>query len=365
MRISLVTPLYRSAPGLRELCDRARATIRALTPDYEIVLVNDGSPDDSLAVAREIAAEDPNVVVIDLSRNFGQHPALMTGLRAATGDYVFICDSDLEEDPEWIAEFHARMQQEDCDVVYGVQTARKGGAFYRLARGIFYRSLNLISGISFPADIITARLMTRRYVDAVLQFGERELFAAGIWHMAGFRQVAFQVAKPPRSRTTYTFGKLAGLFTNAVTAFSVRPLQAISIAGIALSGLAVLFICYLIYQRLNGTVLEGWTSVMATTLLVGGMILFFNGVMAIYLAKIFLEVKQRPLTIVRETLNAKQAADPPGTTSAPEGGGSYHEIVAHYERCLEEHGTGPRAVDWKDAHGAVTRYDVMLDMIAS
>ena len=405
MRISLVTPLYRSAPGLRELCDRARATIRTLTPDYEIVLVNDGSPDDSLAIARDIAAQDPNVVVIDLSRNFGQHPALMTGLRAATGDYVFICDSDLEEDPEWIADFHVRMQEEDCDVVYGVQTARKGGAFYRLARGIFYRTLNLASGIAFPANIITARLMTRRYVDAVAAFPERELFAAGIWHMAGFRQIAFEVAKPPRSQTTYTFSKLAGVFVNAVTAFSVRPLQAISIVGVALSMLAVLFIAYLVYQRLVvGNVLEGWTSVIATTLLIGGIILFFNGVMAIYLAKIFLEVKQRPLTIVREVVNPRSSSEAVARqelnsrSSSPQGGSatqdsrpqaarsaiglnqdsrpqvastasdrasqdSYKTIIAHYERCLQEHGTGPRAVDWKDEHGATTRYDVMLDLL--
>ncbi|OXT02648.1 hypothetical protein B7H23_07110 [Notoacmeibacter marinus] len=357
MRISLVTPLYRSASSLRELCDRADATMRALTPDYEIVLVNDGCPDNSLTVAREIATENPHVRVIDLSRNYGQHPALMTGLEAATGDYIFICDSDLEEEPEWIATFFSRLvEEDDCDVVYGIQQARKGNMFYRGARRLFYRTLSWTSGIDFPANIITARLMTRRYVDAVLQFRERELFAAGIWHMAGFRQIPYAVDKPPRDDTTYTFRKLVGIFVNAVTAFSVRPLQAISIAGVVLSLSAIIFIIYLIFQRFFGVVLEGWTSVIAAILLVGGVTLFFNGVIAIYLAKVFLEVKRRPLTIVREVINPEL---PPAMIE----GGNYRSIVSHYEACLEDYGVGPKAVDWKDEHAATTRYDVMLDLL--
>jgi putative glycosyltransferase len=357
MHISFVTPLYKSAHTVTELCDRARATITALTPDYEIILVNDGSPDDSLNVARKIAANDPHVRVIDLSRNYGQHPALMTGLEKSTGNYVFICDSDLEEEPEWIAAFLTRLKEnDDCDVVYGVQQARKGNVFYRAARRVFYRTLNWVSGIEFPADIITARLMTRRYVDAVLQFRERELFAAGVWHMAGFRQIPYLVNKPPRDDTTYTFRKLVGLFVNAITAFSVRPLQAISIVGVVLLLFAIILIVYLVFQRLSGNVLHGWTSVIASTLLIGGVTLFFNGVMAIYLAKVFLEVKRRPLTIIREDINS-------GPPPALKKDGDYRAIVSHYEGRLAEHGTGPKAVDWKDEQAATTRYDVMLDLL--
>ena len=297
MRISLVTPLYNSASHLEELTQRAIATIQKITEDYEIILVNDGSPDESYAIAKQLTENNTRITLIDLSRNFGQHPALMTGLGAATGDYIFICDSDLEEEPEWIDPFFKHIQQLDADVVFGVQTEKKGSIFYRAARRIFYYSLNLLSGVKFPHNITTARLMSRRYLDAMLQYKERELFAAGIWHMTGFKQVPFPVAKPDRSATTYKLSGLINIFVNAVTAFSTRPLKVISLVGILISVLALCFIAYLVYFKFFiSSALPGWTSVMATTLLLGGIILFFNGIMAIYLAKIFTEVKQRPLT---------------------------------------------------------------------
>ncbi|MGN6114330.1 MAG: glycosyltransferase [Nitrobacter sp.] len=371
MRISLVTPLYNSEPYVAELYRRAKSAIGQITDDYEIVFVNDDSPDASLQTAKRIAASDSRVVVIDLSRNFGQHAALMTGIAASTGDYVFICDSDLEEEPEWIPVFFEELKKHACDVVYGVQTAKRGSVLYRIARRVFYKSLNLVSGIDFPANITTARLMTRRYVDALLQYRERELFAAGIWFMTGFEQRPHNVVKPNTSATTYRFGRLAAIFVNAVTAFSTRPLNMISLAGIIISAVAVLFIAFLFYRKLFlGIATEGWTSVMATTLLLGGVIVLFNGIMAVYLAKIFIEVKQRPLTTIREITNAKMqaervpvAAQTGASASEPRGGG-YHEIVRHYERCLAEHGNGARAVDWKNEDGATKRYDVMLGLLA-
>jgi len=301
MRISLITPLYRSEKYIEELYTRARQTITKITPDYEFIFVNDQSPDNSLAVAKQLADVDPNVTVVDLSRNFGQHKALLTGLAHSTGDYTFVCDSDLEEQPEWIELFYQAMQGKDCDVVYGVQTARKRGFFYRMASRIFYRSLNSLSGFSFPENIVTARLMSRRYVDSLLEFKEREVFLAGIWHMTGFVQLPNPVEKPDSSPTTYSFSRLVYLFVNAVTAFSTRPLTLISIAGVALSVFALLFIAYLLWLKfVMGIDSEGWTSVMAAIMMIGGITLFFNGIMAIYIAKIFVEVKQRPLTTVRE-----------------------------------------------------------------
>ncbi len=301
MRISLVTPLYRSEPHIEELYTRTVATITKITDDYEIVLVNDGSPDGSLAVAKRLADQDPKVKVIDLSRNFGQHRALMTGLKAATGDYIFICDSDLEEEPEWIALFYEMMQGRDCDVVYGVQSARKRGPIYRFWRFVFYKVLNFLSDAHFPENVITARLLSRRYLDAMLEYGERELFLAGVWHMVGFVQLPSPVNKMDTSPTTYSIGRLASIFINAVTAFSTRPLQTISVAGIALCFVAFIFFVYVICQKLFfDTGATGWTSLIATQLLMGGLILFFNGVMAIYIAKIFVEVKQRPMATIRE-----------------------------------------------------------------
>lgn len=138
MKISVVTPLYKSAPYIVELHQRSVAAIRATgAQEYEIIFVNDGSPDESLEIASQLAAEDPCVIVVDLSRNFGQHRAILAGLAQTSGDYIFVMDSDLEEQPEWIALFYEKLRGGAIDVVYGVQKAKKRGIFYRASRQFF------------------------------------------------------------------------------------------------------------------------------------------------------------------------------------------------------------------------------------
>lgn len=302
MKISVVTPLYRSAPYIEELCARLKETIAKIGADQcEIVLINDASPDDDLAVAKRVADTDPHVSVIDLSRNFGQHSALMTGLRHADGDLVFILDSDLEEEPEWMALFHAEMARTGSDVVFGVNTAAKGNVPYRLGRRLFYAALRMLSGVQFPQDVVTARLMSRRYVNSLLEYSEREMFLAGIWHMVGFSQLPVAVQKRKSSSTTYTLWRLVSLFVNGVTSFSTRPLVAVSVVGLIFSAIALLFTGWVVVRQVvYGVAAEGWASVMAAVLVVGGTIMFFNGLIAIYVAKIFIEVKNRPMTTIRE-----------------------------------------------------------------
>jgi putative glycosyltransferase len=307
MKLSVVTPLYCSAPYIDELYRRSVAAIAATgVSAHEFIFVNDRSPDDSLAVAKRIAEQDANVIVVDLARNFGQHKAIMTGFAYATGDYIFVMDSDLEEEPEWIGLFFREMSAKGCDVVYGVSSVKKGSFFYTLARRFFYRTLNFLSAVRFPEDVCIARLMTRRYLNALLQFKEREVWLAGILHMTGFMQLPVKVIKRQSSRTTYTMAGLARMFINGVTAFSTRPLAMIAIAGILLSLLAFTYTAWIVIQKIvYGIAVEGWASVMAAILLIGGITLFFNGVMAIYIAKIYLEVKQRPSTIVRELYHSR------------------------------------------------------------
>ena len=302
MKISVVTPLYRSAPYVEELCARLKKTIAKIGVDqYEIILVNDASPDDDLSVAKRVADADPHVTVIDLSRNFGQHSALMTGVRHADGDLVFILDSDLEEDPEWMALFHAEMVRTGSDVVFGVHTAVKGNASYRLGRRLFYAVLKMLSGVQFPQNVVTGRLMTRRYVDALLEYGEREMFLAGIWHMVGFSQLPVAVEKHKSSATTYGFWRLVNLFVKGFTSFSTRPLVAVSVAGVLFSLVSLMFTGWVVLRQvLYGVAAEGWASVMAGVLIMGGATMFFNGLIAIYVAKIFIEVKNRPMTTIRE-----------------------------------------------------------------
>lgn len=307
MRLSIVATLYQSAPCVTEFHRRASAAARQLVgEDYEIVLVNDGSPDDSLDLAVQLTESDNHVVVVDLSRNFGHHKAMMTGLGHAKGERVFLIDSDLEEEPECLITFSKQMQGDPCDVVYGVQEQRKGRWFERWSGQWFYRFFKALTGLALPENIVTARLMTRRYVDALLRHGEREVFMAGLWHITGFAQCPQIVKKHSTSETTYTFRRKISLLVNSVTSFSNAPLVGIFYIGVWISLIAIFYIVYLIIHWLFlANPPSGWTSVMASIWLLGGMVISFIGVVGIYLSKIFSETKQRPYTIVRR-IYAKQ-----------------------------------------------------------
>lgn len=302
MKLSVVATLFQSAPYLAEFHRRASAVAARLVGDeYEIVLVNDGSPDSSLGLAVQLAEGDDHVVVVDLSRNFGHHKAMMTGLAKAKGELVFLIDSDLEEDPECLIDFAEHMTGDGCDVVYGVQEQRKGNWFERCSGQWFYSIFNALTGLKLPENVITARLMSRRYVDALLLHEEREIFLAGLWHITGFDQRPHTVQKHSTSATTYTFGKKMSLLVNSVTSFSNAPLVSIFYIGIAISLFALVYIAYLVVHWLFLTrPLSGWTSVMASIWLLGGMIISFIGVVGVYLSKIYSETKRRPYTIVRQ-----------------------------------------------------------------
>jgi putative glycosyltransferase len=226
---------------------------------------------------------------------------MMTGLAHASGERVFLIDSDLEEDPEYLLSFTRQMESDSCDVVFGVQERRKGDWFERWSGYWFYRCFALLTGLALPPNIVTARLMTRRYVDALLLHGEREIFMAGLWHITGFDQRPQAIRKHSKSQTTYTLRRKMSLLVNSVTSFSNAPLVSIFYVGVAISLLAVVYICYLVLHWLSvAQPLSGWTSVMASIWLLGGMIISFIGVVGIYLSKIFSETKQRPYTIVRQ-----------------------------------------------------------------
>lgn len=308
MKLSVVATLYKSDSYIKEFHERMTAAAESFAADdYEIILVNDGSPDRSLERAVALAEMDPHVVVVDLSRNFGHHKAMMTGLAEAAGDLVFLIDSDLEESPEWLPLFAASMQSEpDCDVAYGVQETRKGGWFERWSGMLFWSLINQLSGLSLPANVVTARLMTRRYLDALLRHEEREVFMAGLWHITGFEQQAVPVRKLSHSESTYTLRRKLALLVNSVTSFSVLPLVAIFYLGLSILMLAGVYTLYLVFNWLFfAQPMAGWTSVMVSIWLLGGLILSGMGVMGIYLSKIFHECKQRPYTIIRRIYGRK------------------------------------------------------------
>ena len=301
MKLSIVATLYQSALYINEFHRRASEAARKLVEDdFEIIFVNDGSPDNSLDLAIALTEHDPKVIVVDLSRNFGHHKAMMTGLEHARGERVFLIDSDLEEEPEWLLEFAEQMKFDETDVVYGVQKNRKGGLFEIYSGWIFYRIFRLLTGVIQPNNIVTARLMTQRYVKALVSHQERELNIGGLWVTTGFKQSPRTVIKLATSPTTYTITKKVGHLVNAVTSFSSLPLVFTFYAGSLISVSALFFILYLVFRYFFISMPpDGYTSIIASVWFFSGLIIFFIGLQGIYISKVFSEVKQRPYTIIR------------------------------------------------------------------
>ncbi len=308
MRLSIVATLYQSAPYITEFYQQASAAARQLVgEDYEIVLVHDGSPDNSLELAVQLTESDSHIVVVDLSRNFGHHKAMMTGLATASGERVFLIDSDLEEEPGWLISFEKQMQTEASDVVYGIQSKRKGGFVEQITGKLYYRVFRLLTGIAQPNNIVTARLMSRRYVDALLLHQERELNIGGLWIVTGFKQCHQIVQKHSTSPTTYSLARKFSHLVNAVTSFSGMPLVFTFYSGLITSISALGYIVYLmVLYYLVAAPPDGYTSIIASIWLFSGLIIFFIGVQGIYISKLFSEVKQRPYTIVRHVYSQRQ-----------------------------------------------------------
>jgi putative glycosyltransferase len=301
MKLSVVTTLYYSGNYLPEFYNRTMSVIRELKIPYEFVFVDDGSPDDSLLIALQMQNSDANIKIIELSRNFGHQRAIMTGLQYASGDYIFLIDCDLEESPELLAEFWGKIiGQSKIDAVYGVQTKRKGGWFERVSGALFYKTVSALSAIRYPADTLTARIMSRGYVDSVLKFHEKELDLWGIFALAGFNQLPVPVTKGYKGTSTYTFRKKIKYATEVITSFSHRPLYFTFILGIFSFLIALINIAIITYKKLVLNVeVEGWASILASLWLIGGLIFLVLGIFGIYLSKMFLEIKNRPLTVIR------------------------------------------------------------------
>lgn len=301
MKLSIVTTLYRSAATIDEFYRRAIAAAEPIARDIELVMVNDGSPDDSLARAVALHEADPRVVVVDLSRNFGHHKALMTGLAQASGDLVFLVDSDLEEEPELLTRFHERLAQGDCDVVYGVQEVRRGRLFERVTGELFFALVNALSDRPLPRNAVVARLMTRAYVRALLAHGEREFLLGNLFQLAGFRQLALEVSKLSTSPTTYSFRMRIEMAIKHLTTTSSRLLYYVMYGGVAIFMLSLLTILYyLVRYFTSGIGVSGYASLIISIWFFGGVTVLVLGVIGIYVADILSEVKQRPYTIVRE-----------------------------------------------------------------
>jgi len=301
MDLSVVSTLYYSASYLDEFHRRVSASAQAITGDYEIIFINDGSPDNSLETALRIQVHDPgHVRIIDLSRNFGHHKAIMTGLAHARGDLVFLIDCDLEEMPELLEQFCRVYESDHVDVVFGVQNTRSGSWYRRISGQLFYTIFNTISETKLPANLVTVRLMSHRYVEALLTCQEHEMIIAGLWAFVGFEQRAIAINKPHKGSSAYNLKRQLQLLLRSITAFSARPLVFIAVLGTIITILSLLAALYFIAIYLFlGHPPGGYTSLIVSIWFLGGLTIFCLGVIAVYLSVVFKEVKRRPYTIVR------------------------------------------------------------------
>lgn len=314
MKLSIVTTLYRSAPTIDAFYRRVMAAAAPLADELELVMVNDGSPDTSLDLALALHRNDPRVVVVDLSRNFGHHKAIMTGLAHATGDLVFLIDSDLEEEPELLGQFHARMAKGDCDVVFGVQGSRRGGWFERVSGALFFSLVDVLSDHSIPRNVVMVRLMTNDYVRALVRHRDREFLIAHLCQITGFRQVPLAVRKLSHSPSTYSFRMRVEMAVKYLTTTSTKLLYFILYAGMAIFALSLLTIMFYISRYFHsGIGVDGFTSLIVSIWFFGGLTTLILGLLGIYLANIISETRRRPYTVVRRVHRAP-ATQPPDRT---------------------------------------------------
>jgi len=302
MKLSIVSTMYCSATYIEEFCTRIADQATAIAgDDYEIVLVNDGSPDDSLDLALAAQKENPRIRVVDLSRNFGHHPAIYTGLQQTRGAYVFLTDIDLEEPPELLGEFWQTLNGEaDVDLVGGIQEVRLGSMQERLAGDLAWRLIQKMSPTGLPINSLIARLMTRRFVDALLSHDEKLVFLSTLCAEVGFKQRYIPVQKTDTGETTYTLRRKLNHMMNGITATSTKPLLWSIAISFVLAIITALVGLYALIMGLFGASLPGWASTALLVTAATTIITFLQGMNSLYVAHIFTEVKNRPLTIIRK-----------------------------------------------------------------
>jgi dolichol-phosphate mannosyltransferase len=307
--LTAVIACYRDAPAIPQMHERLTTTFRQLGVDYEIVFVNDASPDDARVVLASLAERDPNVVVVNHTRNFGSQSAFTSGMEIATGDAVVLLDGDLQDPPELIEKFYA-CWREGYDVVYGVRERRVTSLPMQLAYKLFYRVFRSLSYVSIPVDAGDFSLLDRRVVDALNALPESNRFMRGLRAWVGFRQTGVPYVRParPYGETTNSLRRNVGWARRAIVSFSYAPLNLIAWLALFTVGLSIVAAVVTIVLRIVDphAAPRGITTVIVVVLFIGGIQLICLSIVGSYLAHIYEEVKRRPPYIVESILNRPQ-----------------------------------------------------------
>ncbi len=300
-RLSIVAPCFNEQAVLEMFFARIQAVLEGLGVDYEIICVNDGSRDATLAVLIAAQQRDSRIKVIDLSRNFGKETALSAGLDAATGDMVVPIDVDLQDPPELIADFLAEWEK-GADVAYGVRVDRSADSTAkRLSAQGFYRFFNRVSDVPLPYNAGDFRLLDRRVVEVLKQLPERNRFMKGLFAWVGFNQVGVDYVRPERAAgsSTWRYWKLWNFALDGITSFSSAPIRIWSYVGFGAAVLAFVFAAIIVVRTLLfGRDVPGYPSIVVILLLSFGVQMLAIGTLGEYVARIYQEVKGRPLYII-------------------------------------------------------------------
>ncbi len=318
--ISVVSPCFNEGEILSELHARLTAAAENWSEPFEILLVDDGSNEETWRLACEIHGRDPRWKLIRLARNFGQQTAISAGIHYARGDCVIIIDSDLQDPPEELHRFIAKWR-EGYQVVYGIRTKRKENVLRKLCYTMFYRILGKLADIDIPKDSGDFCLLDRTIVDILKAMPERNRFIRGLRSWVGFRQIGIEYERDARAagEAKYTFPKLVRLALDGIFSFSTLPLKVATYLGFLVSLAALFGLVFVLLRR----VFSGWfvhagsmsasgaAAIIISILFLGGVQLICLGILGEYLGRIYDEVKGRPLWTVRETLGIEERSNRP------------------------------------------------------
>ena len=307
--LSVAIPCYNEAEGLPELIRRVSGVCNAcVAGNYEIILVNDGSRDNTWEVIRTYADRDPHIVGVNLSRNHGHQLALTAALSYCSGDRILVLDADLQDPPELLPDM-MRLMDNGADVVYGQRRTRAGESrIKRFTAAIFYRLLQRLTDVPIPHDTGDFRLMSRRVLQVFHEMPEGQRFIRGMIAWIGFQQVPMLYDRAPRfaGNTKYPFKRMIAFAFDAITSFSIRPLRLGVYMGSFMCGLASLLILVTLIWWLVFAPFPGWASLMIVFLFIGGVQTILLGLIGEYISRLYLETKRRPLFVIQEVVNAER-----------------------------------------------------------
>ena len=309
-QLSVVIPLFEELETLPELYRRLKATLPSLAADYEVIFVDDGSRDGTARFLREIASRDSHLTVIELSRNFGHQVAICAGLDESRGATVAVMDGDLQDPPEVLPLFLDKLR-EGYDVVYAIREKRKESWLQRASYALFYRLLKRIASIDIPLDAGDFCVMKRRMVDMLAAMPERNRFLRGIRSWVGMDQVGLAYERHARfaGKPKYTFARLIYLALDGLVSFSYLPLRAITTMGLGISMISIGLAAFYTIKRITiGLNPPGFATVTVALFFLSGVQLITIGVIGEYVGRIFEEVKQRPLYLVRRITRGTECA---------------------------------------------------------